>query len=103
MQLYSNTLTKLILNIDRELETLETNIISKDIEIQDLKQIISNLEKRECDRIDTETRNMFEWAFSYKIELDGLGVSDARLLNELRQLDKIEDMNKFLTQFDLNK
>jgi uncharacterized coiled-coil protein SlyX len=103
MQLYSKTLAKLISNIDKELEILEMDIVSKEIEIAELNQTVSDFQTKDYERIEFEQRNMLKYMFSDDIEIDGLGISGARLLNKLRQLDKIDNMNEFLTQFGLNK
>jgi hypothetical protein len=103
MQLYSENFQKIVSNIDIRFFNLEQNLIDKNIEIVNLKNEIQELHDKNIDQIKSNFSNIVNNLFSDKIELDGLGVSGARLLKELRQLDKIEDMNKFLTQFGLNK
>ena len=103
MELYSENLQKIVKNIDNRFFDLEQELIDKKIEIVNLKYDIQLLQDRIDDDIKSNFSKIVNNLFSNKIEIDGLGVSGVRLLIELRKLDKIEDMNKFLTQFGLNK
>lgn len=101
MKIYSKTLTKLISNIDIELETLENQISNKNFEICELKETISNLQQQEIDRIGKTLHDMFKHTFSDKINVDGLGVSGVKLLLELRKFEQITSVEDFLTNLGL--